>query len=161
MKRVFLAAVLTASLLGCGDKKPESHEFTLHTDKDLSPAQIETITNAAGALFKQCHALKEYLPDVVEHNAKIYDAKGFSESRDFGWRQFVEFDFTLSDKPKVVPREYYAAGHHCRFRVSGDEVATQKTPCAHLCMGAGAKVDGAYSLYIGKAVDGKPSSRPL
>lgn len=150
MKKVIVVMV-AALLAGCGDAPEEVHEFTLNTAKNFTPEQEEKIKSSAGVLFQKCAALKSYLPDIVNNTAEIYDAEGFSEKRDFGWNEFVELDFEVSESPKTVPSEFHASGHHCKFRISGDELSTQKTVCAHICQGKSAEVDSAYSLYIGKS----------
>lgn len=152
--------VATAVLSGCGEKVEKPVDFTVHTGKELSPEQVGRVQAAAATLFEKCAALKEYLPDVVDNKAQIYDADGFSEKRDFGWSEFVQFDLLISETPKKVPSEYRASGHHCLFRVSGDEVAVQKAMCGHICKGEPSKATNSYSFYIGKANLGKDTPQP-
>lgn len=153
--------VALVGLHGCGEKTEAPITFSVHADKALSPEQVGQVEAAAGTLFEKCTALKGYLPDITDNKAQIFDAEGFSEKRDFGWNEFVQIDLTISEKPSKIPGEYRAAGHHCLFRISGDEVAVQKTMCGHLCRGEPSKVNNIYSLYIGKATLPPPKPAPL
>ena len=149
MEKLILVFLVIA-LVGCGEEqqpqKPQK-PFTFHPNKLLNAEQVKKIEPASHVLFDKCTALKQYLPDIVNNTVDVFDAEGFSEKRDFGWQEFVEFDVEISETPNLIPVEYKAFGHHCKFRVSGNEVATQKTMCAAICTGNSTTES---QMYIGK-----------
>ena len=151
-----LMICLILSLAGCVESNDVSFNFKLNSK---NKAEIQKFEKAQKVLLDKCHALKDYRTDIIEREVVIRDAEGYSEKRDFGWADFVEFNIEVKEQPYVIPTRFYSSGHHCLYRVSNNELSTQKTVCAFLCAGDDAEVDSSYSLYIGKSIP--PKREPL
>lgn len=143
-------------LAACGESKDVDFNFKYNAKNQ---DELKKIEGSSAVLFNKCQALKDYRADIIEHEIVIRDAQGYSENRDFGWKDFVEYHLEVKEQTSVIPEKFYAAGHRCLYRINGDELVTQKTVCAFLCVGKEAQVDSTYSLYFGKSA--LPKRKPL
>ena len=140
MKKI-LIVIFSIVLAGCGDQPgvtPVEQNFTIPFKGTPTEAQKAQISTAAQTMFQLCPSLLGYMPDVTINEGAVMPGNTNTASADRGWKEFVEITLKVSDRPTVIPREFYAAGHSCYFEISGTELMTSKATCAKLCQGADA-----------------------
>ncbi len=150
MKKM-LIIVFSIVLAGCGDQpgeKPVEQNFTIPFKGAPTESQKAQISTAAQTMFQLCPSLLGYMPDVTIKEGLVQSAENHSESRDYGWKEFVEITLVVNKQLTVIPREFYAAGHACYFRMNGAELTVSKTPCAKLCKGGNVSLGADKTLFL-------------
>lgn len=134
---VFVAVLL---LVGCGSQ-PDEVDFMLSADKKYDQATAQKLKDAAKVWQKSCPMLKKYVGDFERGQAIFRDAGNSSERRNLGWQNYVEIHLILKQEQKFIPAQFRAWGHHCYFRINGDDMTVGKKPCARVCKGENAVPD--------------------
>lgn len=134
MKKTMLTYVAFAILLaGCSS---DEDEIKLSIPQETSAVNTEKISAAAGLLIEKCPGIKKYWSDLKQVAITVTNANGYSEQRDLGWNEFVEFELLVASPPRDIPAKYYSTGHHCYYRVGtsiNPGVDVSKKPCQSIC----------------------------
>lgn len=109
----------------------------LRVQESTTPGDREKIMAASGVLFEQCPGVRKHWYDMKQGDISVVNATGYSEQRDRGWNEFVEFELIVNNPTKSIPSDFHASGHHCYFRIgtSGGNpgVDVAKLPCQSIC----------------------------
>ena len=139
---ILLIAVLTL-LVGCSSEKTSQHVLNVNATISTD-AEKQQVLQAGKILEDVCPLLGVYSRDIASAEAKI--KKPIPDYENLGWKNYVEVEVVVNNPVKVIPREYYAAGHHCYFDVGDKTVRVAKKPCAKICKGGNVTSgsDGTY-----------------
>lgn len=168
MKKWIALIVSIVALVGCGGQNAPTHQKT-KIEEEVSKQSTATLTinatastdeekqqiNKAGeALNAACPLLGIYANDIASATATIEKTDRNMMDGEYhtrGWKNYVEFDVVVKNPVSIIPQAYYAAGHHCTFRVGSDNaVHTAKQPCAKICKGSGVDAPGMIWFWIKK-----------
>ena len=126
---------------------------TLNIDAKISTDKEKKMVIQAGdALQDVCPLLGVYSEDIASAKAVIKKVNKDMMDGEYharGWKNYVEFEVVVKNPISIIPQAYYAAGHHCTFRVGSDKaVHTAKQPCAKICKGSGINAKGLIWFWI-------------
>lgn len=162
MKKWVVLIIAIAALVGCSGQNTPSPQKTATqaTVKksvlsvqapDATDAQKQQISNALESLNEACPLLSSWTLDIESATAKIekFDKNMMDgEYHARGWKDYVEVKVVVKNPVSVIPRDFYASGHHCTFRIGGKAVHTAKQPCAKICKGSGVDAPGKIWFWI-------------
>jgi len=81
----------------------------------------------------------EFCPNMIKYSSDIDSviadrriAYPFMEE-ERNWKDQSYFEVIINDRPKSIPKEYRASGHHCHIHVGIDGSYIRKGPCKQFC----------------------------
>ena len=129
MRNSALIVVLVCIIAGCGQT---GKELVFDQAAGMSAEDQKVTTIGVEALVKSCPGISRYWADLKQIEPAGTREASLTVQRERGWKRVVSIDLRVSDKPELIPREYYAAGHSCRFEI-GTAVSVAKSPCVSVC----------------------------
>lgn len=125
--------LVSLALAGCMDRPPPPAI-------DIPGASPE-IQAAAHKLVAACPGLTRFATSITVRSAQVMGSE-----RPSPWAPPARIEIEVANDGSV-PRELYAAGHHCYFDVDALGVEVAKSACASICAGE-RKRDQIYSVLL-------------